>query len=229
MITKDVLRLGRALAAELDDTDTLGRWMAHHLSDLLEGRKTSSDPDADDAMITEIVLRLWAHRASAPLRRQPYLRYAEILRAIDRMDRLGTGYPFGASADDDSPPVNGDFARIAQDLVAVGAAAGAVSSALLTELQLHAGNDEEAWLSYAGLLGDSEADEALRAVLGRMIASNSDPDERRAALLDRLNSLERATCAARETIEQVGLAAKVEAESTTPRSRRPRRTYGNQQ
>lgn len=220
-ISEDVLNLGRALAAELDDTDTLGRWMAHHLSDLLERRQASTHPNADDAEIADIVLRLWAHRVSAPFRHQPYLRYTEILRAIDRMDRLGPGYPFQNPDDEDSPPENGDFARIAQDLVAVSAAAGALSSALLTELQLHAGNDEASWLSYASLLGGDEADEALRTLLNRMIARSASPDERRAGLLDRMKDPERATRAAKKTVEQVGLV-KAESESAKPRPRKRR-------
>lgn len=184
--------------------------MAHHLSDLLDRRQTSGSP-ADDAEIANVVLRLWANRASVPLRHQPFLRYTEILRAIDRIDRLASGYPFRHADDEDRPPVNSDFERIAQELVTVSAAAGAVSSALITELQLHAGNDESSWRSYADLLSGDEADEALRTLLNRMVARSASPDERRADLLKRIRDLERGARAARKTIEQVGLA-KVESE-----------------
>ncbi|GAA1815380.1 hypothetical protein [Agromyces neolithicus] len=205
MISEDVLKLGRALSAELDETDTLGRWMAHHLSDLLD-RRLAAENSADDAEIAELVLRLWASRASAPLRHQPFLRYTEILRFIDRIDRLASGYPFPRAENADRPPADSNFESIAMELVSLSAAAGAVSSAMLTELQLHAANDESSWRSYADLLGGGEADEALRTLLNRMVARSAGPDERRADLLNRLRDLEQGARAARKTIEHVELA-----------------------
>ncbi|WP_172406953.1 hypothetical protein [Clavibacter michiganensis] len=226
LISEDVLRLGRALAAELDDTDTLGRWMAHHLSDLLGRRESSDDPRGGDQEIADLVLRFWATRAAAPLKRQPYLDYTIILTRLSRIDRIATDYSFALDDDDveELPAANSDFERIGKALEIVTGVSNTIASGLLTELQLHAGAEEEAWLSYSALLSGNEADNAIRALLTRMVAASEAPEARRARLLGLVDKLAGDLGALRETIEEVGLAA---ADPNASRSRRPARRRAN--
>lgn len=223
MISEDVLKLGASLAAELDESDTRGRWMAHHLSDLLSRRDASADPQAADDEIAEIVLRLWGARSATPLKRQPYLRYTSIFRTLDRIDRLASGYAFGVADDDESSHVAGEFERIAHALEGFSGISSAISSGLVTELQLHAGSDEAAWVSYSHLLSDDEADEAIRRMLNRMVAASEPPEQRRENLLQLVQQLAVGLEGLRATIESAGLAPGNDDESTSPRRRPSRR------
>jgi hypothetical protein len=197
--------------------------MAHHLSDLLDRRDSSDDSHAADQEIADLVLRFWATRTAAPLKRQPYLDYTAILKRLSRIDRIATGYPFAHHDDDDAEPsaANSDFERIGKALEIVTGVSNAIASGLLTELQLHAGTAEEAWLSYSALLSGSEADDAVRTLLTRMVAAAEAPEERRAQLLGFVDKLESDLGTLRETIETVGLAASDPGAS--PARRPPRR------
>lgn len=89
-VPREVLELGQYLVKELkldDGVDTLGRWMAHHLAELLlatrsadaEERRTAEDRAAS------LILRLWAQRHVAPLGLNPlaaYAKAAQVLAAI---------------------------------------------------------------------------------------------------------------------------------------------------
>jgi hypothetical protein len=225
LITEDVVKLGTSLAAELDESDTLGRWMAHHLSDLLSRRATAPDRDEADKEIADLVLRLWAVRSAAPLRRQPYLRYTAILKTLDRIDRLASGYPFGNVDDGEPSYETGDFDRIARALEGLSGTSSAISGGLITELQLQAGSDEAAWASFSSLLSADEADEALRTLLSRMVAASEPPEERRDKLLRLIARLGEELDALRRIIETATLAAG-NAEVTNPPRPRPRRRTG---
>lgn len=70
--SKDVLGLGRHLVRELrfeDGVDTLGRWMAHHLAELIDEAESGSTPAERlraRKSATETILKIWEHRASLP-------------------------------------------------------------------------------------------------------------------------------------------------------------------
>lgn len=219
MTTEAVLSLGRQLSAELDDADTLGRWMAHYLSERLKERSDADNP-APDAEIADLIVRFWAHRAGAPLRHQPFGYYSKIVESIDRIDRMSAERMTPQPASAEHGGTGSDFQRIAASLVGTSVAASKVSSALLTELQLHAWNEEAAWQPYSAALNGGESDEAVRRLIGRMVARSTDADERRENLLANLRDLEDAARSARETVEQVALAKPQTTEQRTSRRRR---------
>lgn len=67
----EVLALGRHLVEELQlepGVDTLGRWMAHHLAELMTRARKAKDPVQQSAakeQAGEAILRVWQHRATA--------------------------------------------------------------------------------------------------------------------------------------------------------------------
>src|SRR5438034_174203 len=82
-----VLELGRRLVAELglsDSTDTLGRWMAHHLAGLIDdaAKATQEDRPAKEGRIRDAILELWARRAEMPDGSRPFQELEPILRAL---------------------------------------------------------------------------------------------------------------------------------------------------
>jgi hypothetical protein len=91
-----VLELGQHLVKELnlqDGVDTLGRWMAHHLAELLVAAKDADDaerPAAEDR-VANLILRIWAQRDTEPIGITPlasYAKAAQVLAAIHPKERL---------------------------------------------------------------------------------------------------------------------------------------------
>lgn len=193
--------------------------MAHYLSERLEGRSAPEGP-ASDAEIADLIVRFWTHRAGSPLRHQPFAHYSDILESIDRIDRLSAEMGTPRPASPMNAAMGSDFQQVAAALVETSLAAGRVSSALLTELQLHAGNEEAAWQPYSAALNGSESDEAIRRLIGRTVAQSTASNERRDNLVDSLNELEQIARSARETVRQVSFAEPRTAERKTPRRRR---------
>lgn len=84
------LELGKRLVQELEldkSVDTLGRWMAHDLSELIVAaeRADASDRVAKDRCV-ESILRLWKHRTALPDRSRPLAGMEPIRRALESLD-----------------------------------------------------------------------------------------------------------------------------------------------
>jgi hypothetical protein len=85
------LGLGKHLVHELgleDGSDTLGRWMAFHLAELI----STAENDSSVALrskarkeATEIIIKLWERRANLPGNAYPLAPYKHVLRVLDRL------------------------------------------------------------------------------------------------------------------------------------------------
>ena len=87
---KDVLGLGLHLTRELklNQNDTIGRWMACHLAELMdtsENGKTENERKEERKIAVETILKIWEHRASLPGNTNPLVRYKDILKILDRV------------------------------------------------------------------------------------------------------------------------------------------------
>src|SRR3990170_1610166 len=85
---KDVLGLGRHLVRELGfegQRDTLARWMAHHLAELIDKAEkgaTAAQRLRARKSAAEAILRVWAHRASLPGNAYPLASYKDALKIL---------------------------------------------------------------------------------------------------------------------------------------------------
>lgn len=85
------MELGRYLVRELDfedGVDTLGRWMAHHLAELInqvENGPTATERSKARQNAKETILRIWEHRASLPGKVYPLSSFRNVLVVIDRL------------------------------------------------------------------------------------------------------------------------------------------------
>ncbi|WP_284324915.1 hypothetical protein [Cypionkella aquatica] len=66
-----ILKLGRILVRQLGlvrETDTLARWMAHHIAELIHDAETAQGDSAIGARLAcqDAIIALWAHRAGLP-------------------------------------------------------------------------------------------------------------------------------------------------------------------
>lgn len=100
---KTVLQLGRALADALDPSDVIGRWMSHHLAELVTRCEHNPDDQELAATTRDVVLKLWEHKAGAPFRTKP-LRYVQpVLSAIARLDPNPVPRAFYRPFDEEPP------------------------------------------------------------------------------------------------------------------------------
>lgn len=85
------MALGRKLVEELGlekSTDTLGRWMAHHIADLM-AKADKATGDAKSAAERECfaaILALWKHRSELPNGRRPFEELEPVMRAVESLD-----------------------------------------------------------------------------------------------------------------------------------------------
>jgi hypothetical protein len=88
---KDILALGRHLVRELnleDGVDTLGRWTAHYLAELLaevERSRSRSDRRAAQKRVMAVILQTWERRRELPGRAYPLVKYREAAIALGRI------------------------------------------------------------------------------------------------------------------------------------------------
>lgn len=75
----------------MDDHDLLGRWMAHHLAELVSVARQRATPE-QHLQIVDIILRLWSHRRYLPI---PTLKEFEPVLAA--LTRLGDDRPWAFS------------------------------------------------------------------------------------------------------------------------------------
>jgi hypothetical protein len=83
----EVVRLGQRIVHELGskrDFDTLGRWMAHRVAELIdraEHSETAEERDTAKQECTDVIMRLWKHRA-ARSRGRPLAETADFLEKL---------------------------------------------------------------------------------------------------------------------------------------------------
>jgi hypothetical protein len=85
------LALGKRLVDQLDladSADTLGRWMAHHVAELIVEAEQASARDRSAKMrkCRDAVLSLWEHRRALPNGQRPFEDLEPIMRAVASLD-----------------------------------------------------------------------------------------------------------------------------------------------
>ena len=78
------LELGKLLAQDLSDDDVLGRWMAHHLGDLIVKAENTTEPEQLELRreAADLILRLWTVRSGAPLDSSPTSAFEPVVNAL---------------------------------------------------------------------------------------------------------------------------------------------------
>lgn len=101
-------QLGEALANDLDDVDVLGRWMAHHISDLITRADATNGPDGEAIReeASDTILKLWNHRATAPLRSNPTHNMDIVIQALERLENTQAGRFYQTFRSEEAPDQN---------------------------------------------------------------------------------------------------------------------------
>lgn len=172
-----MLELGKLLVAELEQTDTLGRWMAHYLAERMTSReqKTGSDRDTAEAEVADLILRLWSLRRQLPGDRLPLAEVDEVEAAIERLTpgRRPWAY-FGAFATDTEPsPEETETSTTLKVAQLIDRLAGDLVHGLIGRAAVLAEEDGAAWTKQAAKIGDGGL-RTLRRI--RFAASGSEDD-----------------------------------------------------
>ena len=85
-----VFQLGEKIAAELDanEGDTLGRWMAHYVAEMIKDAEKTKGPKAASARkkCAAAILEVWGHRSDWPRAVQPFPHLEAVARALAALD-----------------------------------------------------------------------------------------------------------------------------------------------
>lgn len=88
---EEVMALGGKLVDELGReprVDTLARWMAHYIAELMDAAANAPARERDSARRAcfEAILALWDHRAALPDGRRPFEDLEPVMRALQSLD-----------------------------------------------------------------------------------------------------------------------------------------------
>lgn len=172
-----MLELGKLLAAELEQTDTLGRWIAHYLAERMTGleQKTGSEKGNVEAEVAELVLRLWSLRRQLPGSRLPLAEVDEVEAAIARLTpgRRPWAY-FGAFAADTEPSTEEtETSATLKAALLVDRLAGDLVHGLIGRAAALAEENDAAWTKQAEKIGDG----ALQTVRRIRFAGRDSEDD----------------------------------------------------
>jgi hypothetical protein len=90
-----ILQLGEKIVQELEldpSVDTLGRWMAHYLAELIRNAETAGVEDRPEKLLrcASAITDLWRHRSELPNGKRPFEEIEPILRALETLDPENT-------------------------------------------------------------------------------------------------------------------------------------------
>ncbi|HEY1577821.1 MAG TPA: hypothetical protein VGF82_12200 [Terracidiphilus sp.] len=85
------MELGKHLVSELgleDSNDTLGRWMSHHVAELITATKeakSEAEKVVAEERAVETILKLWEHRTALSGQAYPLAQFKEILELLSKL------------------------------------------------------------------------------------------------------------------------------------------------
>ncbi|WP_313005307.1 AVAST type 3 anti-phage proein Avs3b [Pseudomonas sp.] len=211
-----ITALGKKLVTEqgLDGSvDTLGRWMAHHIAELIaEAESTNGEGrTAKMANVREAVLALWAHRHVLPFGRSPFAGMEPIFNALESLDPDTPHFRYFSPSfapgvgDKESEEVQ----RYVEMAKAIDRASKVIVNFCIAEAAQKALDSSKEWVRLAG---EAEADEGFDITLIRIIADRSDlikaPNpiaDRRRILVDRKQKIEALVVGAGDLLNSINL------------------------
>ncbi len=198
--SEKVLDLGRKLVDELglvDSNDTLGRWMAHHVADLIlkAENATGSDKVTAETEAFDAILALWKHRSEFPHGKRPYEELEPVMRTVaslDPEDDTPRYYRMIRPPKDEAAETSDQekWLRLAEGMDYM---AKELIGFCLAEAAATALDRSKEWMKRADGIGDEGSYEITIRFLSRIEESNKPPDphaEQRKMLADRIKRMQ---------------------------------------
>ncbi|MCU7247431.1 AVAST type 3 anti-phage proein Avs3b [Pseudomonas koreensis] len=208
------MALGKKLVTEQGfdgSVDTLGRWMAHHIAELIQEAESANDDARPVKMahVREAVLALWSHRHALPNGRSPFVGMEPIFNALESLNPDTPHFRYFSTSS--TPHASDEESEEVQKYVdmakAVDRASKVIVNFCIAEAAQRALDSSKAWVQLAS---KAEADDGLDITLIRIIADRSDlmkapnpATKRRRILNDRKQKLEALLIGASEVLENI--------------------------
>ncbi|MHA7264106.1 hypothetical protein ACX80W_12985 [Arthrobacter sp. TMN-37] len=177
------LQLGRDLADALDRSDVVGRWMSHHLAELITRCEQNPDDQELAATTREVVLKLWEHKSGAPFRVKPLTYLQPVLRAIARLDPNADPWAFFRPFEEVPNVENLSTYPLLQMACDIDREVGRLIRLSVGTAAEQAISREESWVIAGKETAKTEEDRAVRALeqFMRRMRLQPDPDPRNAS------------------------------------------------
>ena len=95
------MRLGARIVRELEvePRDTLGRWMAHHLAEVMQQAESAEGGDKESAreQMVDLILKLWSHKRSLPKGAYPLNDLETVMSVVGRLCPEASPYRWHSS------------------------------------------------------------------------------------------------------------------------------------
>jgi hypothetical protein len=208
------LELGKKLTKELgidQSVDTLGRWMAHYIAELIEDAEKASAVERPAKMraCCDAILNLWKYRHTLPDRKRPFEELEPLLRTLKSLDPEDNTPRYfrsvRAAADDaEENDETKSWLKLIDDL---DYSARVLIRYCLTQAAQGALSKFMEWVSLAEAAGADEGAELplIHVILEEnSVLKASDPGEEvRKRIKDRINRLEEFAKMAKEVISKL--------------------------
>lgn len=174
-------------------SDVVGRWMSHHLADLITRCEASPDDEALTAATRAVVLQVWERKGGARFRTQHFSYMQPVLRAIARLDPDPDPWAYYRPFDEQAPNAEAlashPLLQVACDIDREVGHLIRLSVAVTAQEAL---SREEPWVIAGMEMAETEEDHAGRALqrLVRRLRSPSAPEPREAPESDNQVSME---------------------------------------
>lgn len=162
------LELGKEIAKNLPGDDVLGRWMSHHISDLITRAETTPGPDGDEirSETARTILELWAHRADLPVRNRPMATFKPVFTALDRLSEPQEPWAFYGTFEKGNEPSHADMigALLLKLALELEDTAREVVQQIVIFAADEATDTEAKWLQLSAHLGEDDQRRARRSI-----------------------------------------------------------------
>lgn len=172
------MTLGKQLVTEQgfdDSVDTLGRWMAHHIAELIHEAESATDIErlTKQKAAREAILALWTHRHAFAPGRNPFEKMKPIFEALESLapDAIRSRYFSPSRAPNDSDNESVAVKTCVEMAKVVDQAAREIVNFYLAEAAQGALDTSKQWVQLAS---DAGVDEGEDITLIRIIAQRSD-------------------------------------------------------
>ena len=175
---ESVVVLGKKIVEELGlepSVDTLGRWMAHHVAELIENAEFADGEPKNEAQrkCLDAILALWRHRAELPNGKRPYEDLEVVIRAVQSLDpedstpRYFRNTP-RAEADNDE---NNETKSYLEMVAGLDYSAKILIGFFLAEAARATADKSKEWVTLAEAAG---ADDGVSEIVIRFVTGNDD-------------------------------------------------------
>ncbi len=225
--------LGEKLVAELklvESTDTLARWMAHYVAELMMSAEHAPLHKRDEAqhVCARAILELWAQAQAFPAKRTAFESIDRIIETMDSLHPEGGPYyrnnlwrALDARAKDGDSEV--------EELLATALGIDGMARNLIHHVLAHAaraaGRDSAEWLELAQNLDEEDPLTALRIRIARAGVAETELNNHRIDQLEKritqLKHFSAATQALQMSLDESLAAAKAQVHALGDESKRP--------